>query len=96
MDTRAIIFNPSFGRKETNQALDEEAPAHERQYYRYSRPDVMKPDDDGCQWQIQKPVHECADFPLGSQEDEELGPDPGLEEVREAKHSEQNDGKDFN
>jgi hypothetical protein len=24
----------------------------------------MKPDDDACQWQIQKPVHEGAGFPL--------------------------------
>ena len=56
----------------------------------------MKPDDDACQWQIQKPVHEGAGFPLASQEDEELHPGLGLQEVRETNDSEQNDGKDFN
>lgn len=56
----------------------------------------MKPDDDACQWQIQKPVHEGAGFPFAAQEDEELRPRPGLQDVRKAKDSEQNDGKDFN
>jgi hypothetical protein len=27
---------------------------------------IMKPDDDACHWQIQKPVHEGACFPLGT------------------------------
>ena len=56
----------------------------------------MKPDDDASQWQIQKPVHEGAGFPLAAQEDEELRPRLGLQDVRETKDSEQNDGKDFN
>src|SRR5437588_3853745 len=51
---------------EANQALDEEAPAHQRQDDRYPRPYVMKPDDDASQWQIQKPVREGAGFPLAS------------------------------
>ena len=56
----------------------------------------MKPDDDGSQWQIQKPVHEGARFPLAAQEDKELHPGLGLQDVRETKDSEQNDGKDLN
>ena len=51
---------------EANQALDEEAPAHQRQHDRYPRPYVMKPDDDGSEWQIQKPVHEGAGFALAA------------------------------
>src|SRR5215208_4119291 len=56
----------------------------------------MKPDDDAAQWQIEKPVHEGAGFPLAAQEDEEFRPRLGLQDVRETKDSEQNHGKDFN
>src|SRR5438093_13612901 len=56
----------------------------------------MKPDDEASQRQIQKPVHEGAGFPLAAQEDEELNPGLGLQDVRETKDSEPNDGKDFN
>jgi hypothetical protein len=56
----------------------------------------MKPDDDGSQWQIQKPVHEGARLSLAAQEDKELHPRLRLQNVRETKDSEQNDGKDFN
>jgi hypothetical protein len=56
----------------------------------------MKSDDDASQWQIQKPVYEGAGFPFAAQEDEELRPALGLQDVRKTKHSEQNDGKDFN
>ena len=48
---------------EANQALDKEGPAHQREHERYPRPDVMKPDDDGSQWQVQKPVHERRRLP---------------------------------
>jgi hypothetical protein len=41
----------------------------------------MKPDDDASQWQIQKPVHEGAGVPLAAQEDEELRPCLGLQDV---------------
>src|SRR5205814_4152217 len=77
------------------QALDEQAPAHQREHERDPRPDVMKRDDDASQWQIQKPVHEGAGFSLAAQEDEEFSPGPGLQDVREANDSEQNNGKDF-
>jgi hypothetical protein len=56
----------------------------------------MKRDDDGSQWQIQKPVHEGAGFPLAAQKDEELHRGLGLQDMRETKGSKQKDGKDFN
>src|SRR5215208_896659 len=56
----------------------------------------MKHDDDAAQWQIEKPDHEGAGFPLAAQEDEELHPGLGLHDVRQTKDSEQNHGKDFN
>ena len=56
----------------------------------------MKPDDETCQWQMQKAVHEGTSLPLASQEDEERRPGPGLQEVGEPKDSEPNDEKDFN
>jgi hypothetical protein len=56
----------------------------------------MKHDDQACQWQVQKPVHEGASFSMATYEDEELHPCSGLQDVRETNDSEQNDGKDFN
>src|SRR4051794_7644296 len=56
----------------------------------------MKHDDEACQRQVQKPVHERTGFSVAAQEDEELHPCPGLQDVRETNDSEQNDGKDFN
>jgi hypothetical protein len=55
----------------------------------------VKPDDDACHRQVQKPVHEGAGFSQAAQEDEELRPGPRLQDVRETNDSEQNDGKDF-
>ena len=83
-------------RAEANQALDEEAPAHHGQEGRYPRPHVMKRDDDACRLLIQKPVHEGAGVPLAAQEDEELRPGLGLQDVRETNDSEKDDGEDFN
>jgi len=80
---------------EANRALDEEAPTHERQHDRYSRPLVVKHDDDGSKGQIEKPVHKRAGFSFAAYKDEELNPCPGLQDVRETEDSEQNDGKDF-
>jgi hypothetical protein len=52
----------------------------------------MKPDDHACHWQIQKPVDEGAGFSLASQEYEEFHPGLGLQDVRQPKDSEPNDG----
>jgi hypothetical protein len=50
----------------TNQALNEKASPHQCQNERYPRPYIMKPNDDGPKWQIQKPIHEGASFPLAA------------------------------
>ena len=47
-----------------NQALDQKAPPQRCQQDGYPRPNVMKTNDDRAKWQIQKPVHERASFPL--------------------------------
>src|SRR5262245_40330897 len=81
---------------EANQALDEEGPAYQCEHERYPRPYVMKPDDDPSEWQVQKPVHEGARWPLAAEEHEEIHPGLGLHDVRESDDSEENDGNNLN
>ena len=73
--------NTVFWQAKAKQALDEEAPAQDRQYNWYPRPHVVKRDDAAGQRQVKEPVHEGADFPVTSEKGEVRHPCPGLHDV---------------
>src|SRR5262249_5267317 len=76
--------HPVFRVDEVNQALDAITPTHDRQDHRDAGPDVVKSHDQRAHRQVNKRIQEIARYALLAQPDEELGPRPVLEDVRQA------------
>ena len=65
-ETCAIILNACCGAQKRMTPLMSKPPSQEGQHDRDPRPEVVKPDDDGPDWQIQKAVCEGARFPFAA------------------------------
>jgi hypothetical protein len=55
----------------------------------------VKPNDQGGEREIQKPVDKGPRLSLTADEDEEACPCPRLDDMREPDHSKENDGRDL-